>query len=239
MFNLGHENRSRSPPHQPRDALQNDERPLPFGWKRRISNNVDPGRVYYANGRQRQWKFPTQEQERLAHIQRVENEYQARIELAEAERQAEERRNRIEREESERRAEERRNRRIGGNLLENLELIINNNAEFTYHNMVVLGSLRHFIQDNGDPIDRHTVSVYISDLLILIRNLKDPDTHSDLKSLCEKTFEQMFEKLAKEKQLIDSGRTRHNERDTANIIEQLNGLNSIYISFMKAINNIP
>jgi len=48
-----------------------------------------------------------------------------------------------------------------------------------------------------------------------------------------------FEKLDKEKQLIDSGRTTHNERDTANINRQLNGLNSIYISFMNAINNIP
>jgi len=33
-------NRSRSPPHQPRDPLQNDQRSLPIGWNRVFSNNV-------------------------------------------------------------------------------------------------------------------------------------------------------------------------------------------------------
>ena len=51
----------RSPRHQPRDPLQNDERPLPIGWNRVFSNNVDPGRVYYTNGRgHSQWNFPNE-----------------------------------------------------------------------------------------------------------------------------------------------------------------------------------
>lgn len=51
----------RSPQRAQRDAFENDERPLPIGWVRRTSNNVDPGRVYYANGGQTQWNFPNQE----------------------------------------------------------------------------------------------------------------------------------------------------------------------------------
>jgi hypothetical protein len=37
MLNVRHlpENRSRLPPHQQRDALENHERPLPIGWERR------------------------------------------------------------------------------------------------------------------------------------------------------------------------------------------------------------
>ena len=33
--------------------------------------------------------------------------------------------------------------------------------------------------------------------------LRDRNIHSDLKKLCEKLFEEMYEKLAKEKQIID------------------------------------
>jgi hypothetical protein len=47
----------------------------------------------------------------------------------------------------------------------------------------------------------------------------------------------MYEKLANEKKLIDDGLTTHNETDTADLIRQLNGLNSIYNSFRNAINN--
>ena len=51
----------RSPRHQPREPLQNEERPLPIGWNRVFSNNVDPGRVYYTNGRgHSQWNFPNE-----------------------------------------------------------------------------------------------------------------------------------------------------------------------------------
>jgi len=66
MFNNIPENRSRSPQrYQPRDPLQNDDRPLPLGWERRISDNVDLGRVYYTNGRQSQWNFPKQDQDQF------------------------------------------------------------------------------------------------------------------------------------------------------------------------------
>jgi hypothetical protein len=51
---------------------QKNKRSLPIGWEKRTSNNVDIGRVYYTNGRQRQWNFPT-EPERRDHIQREES----------------------------------------------------------------------------------------------------------------------------------------------------------------------
>jgi hypothetical protein len=254
MFNVRHipENRfSRSPQrHQPHDPLQNDERPLPIGWKKRISNNIDPGRVYYTNGRQSQWNFPNHEQnpnsvitepEPRAHIQRAEAEYQARNELAQAEeRQALiERRALIQRAEAEyqahielAQAEERLN------LREHLELIdLNNN--FNLYNIALLNSLKQFIlQHNIQPMNPQSVRNYISDLIHLIRMLNDPGIEVDLKRLCKKIFEEMYEKLAGEKKLIDDGLTMHDARDRQNLIQQLNQLNSIYNSFMNSINNI-
>jgi hypothetical protein len=241
MFNVRHipENRfSRSPQrHQPHDPLQNDERPLPIGWERRISNNVDPGRVYYTNGRQSQWHFPNNEQnpnfvitepESRAHIQRTEAEYQARIALAHEEerrvqrRALEERRALIQRVEDEYQArialvqEEERS-----NLRENLELIISNN-DFNGYNIGVLSALREFIvHHNIEPMNPWSVRDYISDLIHLIRMIKDQDIHSNLKRLCKKIFEEMYEKLANEKKLIDDGLTTHDETDTANLIRQL------------------
>jgi hypothetical protein len=247
MFNVRHipENRfSRSPQrYQPRDPLQNDERPLPIGWERRISNNVDPSRVYYTNGRQSQWNFPNQEAE-----------YQARIELEEREErqraQAVERRarHRIQRAQGvERRAQEverralmarvlaevRRNRRIGLNLQEHLELLTSNNHFNDYNRGIVLGTLRQFIlNDNMEPTNNPvSVRVYIEDLQHLIDFLENPVVHSDLKFLCERIFEEMYKKLAEEKKLIDSGHTTHNARDTAEINFHLNVLNSIYREF--------
>jgi len=191
---------SRSPPHQPRDALQNHERSLPIGWEIRISTTVDPGRVYYANGRQTQWNFPTQEQ--------AEAERQAYIQRAQAEQRQ--------------------------SLREKLALISNN--DFNRSNMDELDSLRNMIADNEQPIN---ISAQILDLQVLINMLKNQDMDYDLKNLCKDLFEEMFEKLAKEKELIDNGFTRHNRRDTTVLIEQLNRLNSIYNRFIKAINNIP
>jgi len=253
MFNVRHipENRSRSPPHLSRDHLQNDERPLPIGWERRISNTVDPGEVYYTNGRQSQWNFPNHpnfvitEPEPRAHIQRAEAEYQARIELAQAEeRQAQrqaliESRALIQRAEAEyqahielAQAEERLN------LRENLELITNNN-DFNEYNIGVLNALRRFIlQHNIEPMNVWSVRDYISDLTHLIRMLKDPGIEVDLKRLCKKIFEEMYKKLVNEKKLIDDGLTMHDERDTAHLIQQLNGLHSIYNRFMNYTNNI-
>ncbi len=72
----------------------------------------------------------------------------------------------------------------------------------------------------------------------MIYMLRDRNVHYVLKHLCEKLFEEMYEKLAKEKQIIDYGYLSHNEYDTAYLIRQLNGLNSIYNSFMNSINNI-
>ena len=236
---------SRSPPHnRPRDLLQNDERQLPFGWEKRISNNVDPSRVYYTNGRQSQWNFPNQEAE-----------YQARIELEEREElqraQAVERRarHRIQRAQGverraqgvERRAlmarvEVRRNRGIGLNLQEHLELLTSINHFNVYNRGIVLGTLRQFIlNDNIEPIDSGTVRWYIEDLQHLIKFLEDPDVHSDLKFLCERIFEEMYKKLAEEKKLIDNGLIRENERETAKINFHLNVLNSLYIEFKDII----
>ena len=72
----------------------------------------------------------------------------------------------------------------------------------------------------------------------MIYMLRDRNVHSVLKHLCEKIFEEMYEKLVKEKKLIDDGLTTHDEADTANLIRQLDGLNYIYNRFMNAINNI-
>jgi len=256
MFNVRH--RSRSPPHQSRDLLQNDERPLPIGWERRISNNVDPSRVYYTNGRQSQWHFPNNEQnpnfvitepEPLAHIQRTEAEYQARIALAQEEERRAQRQALIEHRALIQRVEDERRARIALaqaeerlNLREHLELIINNNDlnnDFNEYNIGVLNSLREFIlEHNIEPINQWRVGDYISDLMDLIRMIKDPDIKVDLKRLCKKIFEEMYEKLANEKKLIDDGLTMHDARDTENLIRQLSGLNYIYNRFMNAINNI-
>ena len=82
MFNLTR--LARSPQRdQPSDSLENDERPLPFGWVRAISNNVDPDRVYYTNGVQSQWNFPNQE-EPFIQLQRLANESRARFQERQA-----------------------------------------------------------------------------------------------------------------------------------------------------------
>ena len=183
----------RSPRHQPREPLQNEERPLPIGWKRAFSNNVEPGRVYYTNGRQSQWNFPNQA--------------------------------------------EQEDREIGGNLRENLELIINNN-NFNELNMGVLSSLRRMIlEDIEQPINISTIVTYRLDLESLILILRDNEVHYDLKHLCKKLFEEIYDKLAKEKQIIDSGDTSHNQRATKYLQEQLNRMYSIYNRFKNIINN--
>jgi len=122
------------------------------------------------------------------------------------------------------------------NLGENLALISNN---FNEYNMDVLSSLRRMIlQDNEQPINRLTILTYMSDLESLIYILRDRNVHSDLKHLCENIFEEMYEKLAKENEIINFGYTSHNERDTTYLNEQLNRLNSIYNMFMYTINNV-
>lgn len=187
----------RSPRHQPRDRLQqNDHRPLPIGWSRNVSNNVDPGRVYYSNGRQTQWNFPNQAQT------------------------------------------EQEDHDIGGNLRENLALISNNN-NFNQLDMDVLSSLRRMIlEDNEQTINRLTIHTYMMDLDSLIYLLRNREVHYLLKHLCEQIFEEMYEKLAKEKQIIDFGLSSRNEIDTTYLNRQLNRLNSIYIRFRNSINNI-
>ena len=177
--------------HEPRDPLQNDERPLPIGWVTNVSHNVDPGRVYYTNGRQSQWNFPIQ---------------------AETEQEDHD---------------------IGGNLRENLELISNNN-DFNERSMDVLITLRMILEDNEQPINTLTIRTYMMQLGALIHFLRDIEVHYVLKHLCEQIFEEIYEKLAKEKQMIDFGYTLHNE-DT---IYDLDRLNSIYIKFRNIINNI-
>ena len=200
--------------------MENDERPLPFGWVRAISNNVDPDRVYYTNGIQSRWDFPNQEEdERRARIelaQRRQARRQARIQLAQAEQE---------------------HREIIPNLRENLALISNN--DFNEHNMDVLITLRMILEDNEEPINILTIGTYMRALNALIYFLRNRDLHYDLKSLCEQIFEEIYEKLAKEKQVIDFGHTSHNERDTIIINEELNRLNSLYISFRNVINNLP
>jgi hypothetical protein len=253
MFNVQH--RSRSPPHQSRDLLQNAERPLPIGWERRISNNVDPGRVYYTNGRQSQWNFPNNEQnpnfvitepEHLAHIQLTEAEYLARIALAHEEERQAQRQALIERRALIQRAEEEYQARIAlaqeeerSNLREHLELIIRNN-DFNEYNIGVLNILTEFIlQDNTNPMTPLSVRIYIYDLVFLNRMLQNPDIHSDLKRLCKKIFEEMYEKLVNEKKLIDDGLATHETEDTEEIIAQLKRIDPIYNNFRNIINNMP
>jgi hypothetical protein len=226
-------NRSRSPPHQPRDVLQNDQRPLPIGWIRAFSNNVDRGRVYYTNGQQSQWNFPSQaqpERQRDLFIEFIERERQLRIEAERQLRIEAERQLRIEAEQKD---------HIGLDLRENLEFISNNN-NFNQHNMEVLSSIsRMILEDNERPINRLTlVPYYITNLESMIYMLRDRNVHSDLKHLCKKLFEEIYEKLAKEKQIIDYGHTTHNEYDTTYLSRELNRLNSIYNRFRNIINNI-
>ena len=78
MVNLGR--LARSPRHQPHEPLENDERPLPLGWHRAISNNVVPGKVYYTNGIESRWKFPNQEENQpFIQLQPLEDERRARF----------------------------------------------------------------------------------------------------------------------------------------------------------------
>ena len=201
MSNLG---RLLSYQPQPRDPLENDDRPLPEGWNRAISRN---GRVYYYNGRNSRWDFPNQEgiAERRARIDIL-----VRIQLSQA----------------------------GNNLREILRIITINN-DFNESNMDVLRTLtRMILEDNQQPIDRSTIIIYINDLNTLIRMLRSSDIHYNLKYLCEKIFEEIYEKLAKEKQMIEFGHTSHNERDIAHLMYNLNNnLNSLYIRFRNVINN--
>ena len=198
--------------------------PLPANWTRNFNHT---GRIYYTNMStgHSQWDFPYPEEEESRQqyeviadeVFHIEAELQARNERAQAEQYY--RDNLLEK------------------LRENLALISNNN-NFNEYNMDVLISLRRMIlQDNEQPINRLTVLTYILDLESLISILRDRNVHSDLKHLCENIFEEMYEKLANEKKLIDDGLTTHNETDTADLIRQLNGLNSIYNSFRNAINN--
>ena len=185
----------RSPRHQPREPLQNEERPLPIGWNRVFSNNVDPGRVYYSNGTQSQWNFPNESET------------------------------------------EQEDHEIVPNLRENLALISNNN-DFNEHNMDVLITLRMILEDNERPINMLTIGTYMMNLNALIYFLRHREVHYVLKHLCEQIFEEIYEKLAKEKQMIDFGYTSHSERDTTYLNDELYGLNSIYIRFRNIINNI-
>ena len=306
MFNLG---RSRSPPHhQPHDPLENDERPLPLGWHRAFSDNVDPGRVYYTNGLRSQWNFPnpegelqaeatherrlarleagraeadpeevdTEEDDRLARIEDAQRRHDrrlarrlarlqdaqaefdtqrrnarrlARLEAGRAEAaQAEAAQAEADPEEADRlarieaaQAEADRLTRIqltqaGNYLREKLALISNN--DFNEHNMDVLITLRSILEDTEGPINILTLGTYMRALNALIYFLRDIEVHYDLKSLCEQIFEEIYEKLAKEKQVIDHGHTSHNEINTRIINEELNRLNSLYIRFNNIINNI-
>ena len=97
---------------------------------------------------------------------------------------------------------------------------------------------RIITEDNEQPINRSTIVTYIINLDIMIRMLRDRNVHYNLKYLCEKIFEVIYEKLAKEKQMIDNEFTSHNERDTIYINEYLNRLNSIYNRFSNIINNV-
>jgi len=205
---------------------------LPPNWTRNFNHT---GRIYYSNmlTGHSQWDFPYPEEEESRQqydvvadeVFHIEAELQARNERAQAERQA-----RLE-------AEQEYRDNLLKKLRENLALISNNN-DFNEYNMDVLISLRRMIlQDNEQPINRLTVLTYILDLESLISILRDRNVHSDLKHLCENIFEEMYEKLANEKKLIEDGFTRHNEYDTTYLNEELNRLNSIYDSFMYTINN--
>jgi len=206
--------------------------PLPPNWTRNFNHT---GRIYYSNMStgHSQWDFPYPEEEESRQqydvvadeVFHIEAELQARNERAQAERQA-----RLE-------AEQEYRDNLLEKLRENLALISNNN-NFNEYNMDIFSSLRRMIlQDNEQPINRLTVHTYISDLGSLISILRDRNVHSDLKYLCENIFEEMYEKLANEKKLIEDGFTRHNEYDTTYLNEELNRLNSIYDSFMYIINN--
>jgi hypothetical protein len=185
-----------------------------------------------------QWDFPYPEEEESRQqydvvadeVFHIEAELQARNERAQAERQA--------LLEASLEAEQYYRDNLLEKLRENLALISNNNNDFNEYNMDVLISLRRMIlQDNEQPINRLTVHTYILDLESLISILRDRNVHSDLKYLCENIFEEMYEKLANEKKLIDDGLTRHNEYDTTYLNEELNRVNSIYDRFMYTINN--
>ena len=208
--------------------------PLPENWTRNFSHT---GRIYYTNMStgHSQWDFPYPEEEEIRQqydvvadeVFHIQAERQARNERAQAERQA-----LLEAERQARLEAEQENRE---NLLENLALISNN---FNEYNMDVLSLLRRMIiQDNEQPIERSTITMYIMNLNSLISILRDRNVHSDLKHLCENIFEEMYEKLAKEKQNIDFGYTSHNETDDRFLIVELNRLNSIYNRFMYTINN--
>ena len=106
--------------------------------------------------------------------------------------------------------------------------------------MDMLSSIsRMILEDNQRPINRLTlISSYIMNLESMIYILRDRNVHSVLKHLCEKLFEEMYEKLAKEKQVIDYGYSSHNEYDTRYLTRELNRLNSIYNRFRNIINNM-
>ncbi len=213
--------------------------PLPPNWTRNFNHT---GRIYYSNMStgHSQWDFPYPEEEESRRrydvvadeVFHIEAELQARNERAQAERQA-----RLEALlEASLEAEQEYRDNLLEKLRENLALISNNN--FNEYNMDVLSSLRRMIlQDNEQPINRLTVHTYILDLESLISILRDRNVHSDLKYLCENIFEEMYEKLANEKKLIEDGFTRHNEYDTTYLNEELNRVNSIYDRFMYTINN--
>ena len=137
---------------------------------------------------------------------------------------------RIEREQAELQAllEAEQEARNGSDLRENLEFITNNN-NFDQLNMDMLSSIaRMILVDNQLPINRLTIlQSYIMNLESMTYILRNRNVHSDLKHLCEKLFEEMYEKLAKEKQIIDFGYSSHNESDTTYLTRHLNGLNSI------------
>ena len=98
---------------------------------------------------------------------------------------------------------------------------------------------RIITEDNELPINRWNIRTYIDDLEILVIMLTDRNVHYNLKYLCEQIFEEIYEKLAKEKQMIDHGHISHNEIDTRYINEYLNMLNFIYIRFRNVISNLP
>ena len=166
------------------------------------------GRVYYYNGRNSQWDFPNQE---TIAERRARVDILVRIQLSQA----------------------------GNNLREILRIITINSNFFNRHNMNVLTTLTDIIlEDNEEPINRLSIRTYMLDLDLLITRIKDRDAHYNLKYLCEKIFEEMHEKLAKEKQMIEFGYSSHNERDIAHLMYNLNNnLDSLSTRFRNVINN--